>query len=311
MKLVDSGRLDKLEQFVRRHYTPYAYVSHFNAHSSEASLGIQIQEIIPDRSTKGSTIRIVELDDIVSCRWQVSQHHLKVSGLTRAYFARQVKRQYLNILQRSQNALLPSLYTKLVHIPQVSHAMSPLEKIVTKIHENSRISLDDFHRQGEKLNTVKNYFTLLSDLDMIQQENGHYVSGSRMKILEGQIESEELYATILGEVLQKRLKYMREVLHWTMLGSYLQWSNAYYFPAYEANRLIETERQDLINVYRRLYKEGFAIDETFQLRKITNAHILYEKDRYYIGDEEIFNGFTKTANREKILEPVPIQMIPN
>ena len=133
-----------------------------------------------------------------------------------------------------------------------------------------------------------------------------------MKLLEGQNESEELYAAILGEVLQKRLKYLREVLHWTMLGPYLQWSNAYYFPAYEAQRLIKTERQDLINVYQRLYRAGYEIDQMFQLRKILNAGILFEKSRRYIeGDQTIFDEFSATANKEKILEPIPTQMIPN
>jgi len=308
MRPIDSGRFTQLEKFIWRHFTPYAYVSTFDDHSSEASLGIQIQEIIPDRGTKGATIRVVELDDVVSCKWFVSNGRMRVSGLTRTHFASQVRRQYTNILQRSQNALLPSLYTRLVRIPQVSQAMSPLEKIVVKIHQDSRISPDQLHANVFKPATVQKYFTLLADLDMVRREDGHYVAGPRMKILEGEENSDEVYAAILGEVLQKRLKYMREILHWTMLGSYLQWSNAYYFPAYEANRLIKTERQDLIDVYRRLYKTGYDTDQMFQLRKIVNAHIINSRRNYYEGDPEIFDGYVRNANREKILEPLPMPL---
>jgi hypothetical protein len=304
MKATDSRRFEQLEKYIWRHFTPYSYVSDYDDETHEVSLGIQIQEIIQDRGSDGSTIKMVELDDIVSCKWSMLNGRVKVTGLTRSYFAGQVKRQYANILQRSQNALLPSLYTRLVKIPQVSHAMSPLERIIAKIHYDGRISAEQLRANIFKPATVQKYFTLLADLDIVSREDGHYVAGPRMKILEGEEDSEELYVTILGEVLQKRLKYMKEILHWTMIGSYLQWSNAYYFPAYEAERLIKTEKQDLIDVYRRLYQQGYDTDQLFQLRKVVSANIIRSKDNYYVGEEDIFNGYKETANKEKILEPV-------
>ena len=237
MKPADPGRIRDLEQYVWKHFSPYAYVSSFDRNNSKAGLGIQIQQIVPDQSEQGPTMKFYELDDVVTCKWRRTRKGLRISGVTSSSFAHQVQTQYRRILLRSQNALLPSLYKRLVQIPTVRHAMSPLERIITAIHIESRAAPEDIF-EPRRIPSAMRYFALLDDLDMIKQEDGYYVGGPRMKHLEGENQT-GLYSAILGEALEKRSKYMKEVLRWSMLGPYLQWSNAYYFPAFQAERLVE------------------------------------------------------------------------
>jgi hypothetical protein len=149
---------------------------------------------------------------------------------------------------------------------------------------------------------VRNYFTLLRDLDIIRAEGDNYVAGPKMRKVSVEESEEELYSRILAFVLEQRFDYIREVLKWTMMVPFLEWSNAYYFPAYEAGTLLRWKDDDYFGHYHRLYSRPKSdIEILAQTTKVRDAEVVLQQGDFWVGDEEIFEEFSKQSDREHLL----------
>ncbi|MCJ7506155.1 hypothetical protein MUP05_06780 [Candidatus Bathyarchaeota archaeon] len=293
----------------RRNVSPYAYLSSVDRESSTVSIGIQIQEAIMDHGEIGSTLRTVNLDNIGCFKWGRTQHgSFRFMGPSRKEFARHVKELYFSIIDRSQQVLLPSLYTRLVRVPEVNMAMSPLRKILIFLEKRGSISPTDLGRRlaGGEGDRARRYFTLLADLDFVKREGNEYVLGSEVgKLRAAEVQPPELYERILAEVIEKRSKYLHEVLHLTMMVPFLRWSNAYYFPSYEAGHLVEMENGELVSNYRRFYQmKHEPMTEMNQIQRILDIRVLSMKGDYFAGEPEIFRNYSADADNAAILEPI-------
>jgi hypothetical protein len=298
----------ELLSHLRRTLSPYLYLNEVDEDKGVANLGIEIQEAILDHGRGSeSAIRFIGLDNVASIKWKRTSRGIDVAGLNRNEFVKRVRERYVTIVERSHRALLPSLYKKLVRISEVNVALTPLKKILLWIDQNGSMAPRDFGRREGFLTKTNNYFGVLADLDFIKQEGRKYVAGRAMKSLQTDrmMRGEAVYEAILGEVLQKRKKYLTEVLHWTMIVPYLHWSNAYYFPAAMAGHLVKTEKDELINNYTRFYEGRHPLDvNTVQLDRIVTVDILSRQGGYYNGEEEILEQYLDSAERDTLLEGV-------
>ena len=128
MRLTESDRLQSrpLVSFLRRRYSPYLYLSEYDPESSRASLGIEVQEIVPDHKEGGnSEIRFVSLDDVASIKWKRQGNGFKISDMNRNEFVKRVNGRYMTITEHYQTALLHTLYARLVRISKVDMNMTP------------------------------------------------------------------------------------------------------------------------------------------------------------------------------------------
>jgi hypothetical protein len=293
--------------FVRRNFSPYAYLSSIDRDASEARIGLQIQEAIIDHGEIGSTIRTLNIDNVGLFKWRYMHGRMKLHGPSRRQVAMRANERYSAIVDRSQQLLLPSLYTKLVHVPEVEIAMTPLRKILMMLEKEKSVSHRDLGRRFTKDEgaKAKRYFSLLCDLDFVKEEKGRFVPGQSMSELRIDVRPPILYERILAEVIQKRSKYLKEVLHWTMMVASLRWSNAYYFPAYEAGHLIKMADEELGDNYKKFYGiKHEQATELDQIQKIIDNEVLVrEEEKYVRGREEIFTSYSRSADEAAILEP--------
>jgi hypothetical protein len=309
MKLTESERLQskQLTSYLRKRYSPYLYLSEFDSGSSKATLGIEIQEIVLDHKDQGnSEIKFISLPDVASIRWSRGKSGFKISEMNRNDFVKRVNDRYMTITEHSQIALLPTLYTRLVRIPQVDLNMTPLRNILVAVTENGFVLPNALGKKYEMVEQVRNYFSLLRDLKFIKEERGQFVAGPEMRNLQAsEVEPPELYETILGEVLRKQANYLQDVLHWTMITPFLRWCNAYYYPAFVAGHLVKAEQTELVSNYNRFYgsygrtQEGVV--ETGQIQRVVHVNILSKEGRYYEGEQTIFEEFMTNAKNDSIL----------
>jgi hypothetical protein len=270
-----------------------------------ARLGIEIQESIIDHSEKQqSVMRFYPLDNVASVAWKRSGRGIGFSGLSSNEFAKRAKNRFMTITERSQQALLPSLYKQIVRIPDVDMNMRPLKRILVGVSRRGRYSPSDFKRGPTEHQKVMNYFGLLAGMNFIKQEDGFYVPGSDMKNLQAeQLSTPQISEFILGEVIRTRTEYLREVLHWTLIVPYLRWCNAYYLPAYKAGHLMQADQEELASYYTRYYGRLHDISaEEPQLESIVNAKILaLRQERYYEGKQAILNEFAANVKQDPTL----------
>jgi len=301
-----TGLQRNILMYARRNLSPYVYVSSRSEKDSALQLGIRIPEVINDRSSDGSVLRFVFLDNVCAVKWITGPKKGHAQGPTRTEFQKQVKESYANIILHSQGALLPTLYGKMVRVPEVSMAMSPLRRILISLEELGRIATSEFEKTLKSNSAAKRYFTLLEDLRFIKLEGDYYVAGEGMTNLKAkEIEPPELYEQILGSVIEQRSKYLQEVLHWTMIVPYLRWSNSYYLPSYEVGRLVKMERNDLIDTYVRFHEARRPmLTYLGQIQHVLDVQILFSEGSCYRGSEEIFERYSRNADQEVVLQSV-------
>lgn len=285
---------------IRRTVSPYAYLS--QAEQNQATVGMQIQEVITDHSQGGSTIKFINFDNVAQYE-RSSGVKQKLSGPTRTQFIRQVRKQYLSIVDSSQKILLPSVYSRLVYVPEVNLSMNPLRKILIILQDQGSVTRDELGRRLSPVEKSGPYFSLLDELGYLQSEDEHYIPGLKMRNLQAdEVEPPELYERILGDVIRQRSKYLKEVLHWTMIVPYLRWCNSYYLPSYEAGRSIKLETNDFVDNYKRYY--GIRRDyptEINQIQRIVDAKAISKSEGFYEGQEDIFKEYSREADKEPLL----------
>ncbi len=298
---MDSSNKDRmihLLRYARRNLSTYIYFSDWDGKSAE--MGLQIQEPIIDEEG-GSAMRSLLLKKVGQIGYGLKN---KIEAPARSEFEMKVREQYMRIINHSHSALLPAIYQKVVHVPEVSLAMSPMRKILISLEEFGEISIDSLQKEL-RLSTANRFSTLLQELGFIEIQEGIISPGAKMKGLKAQsIDPPELYERILSEVIQQRSKYLTEVSHLTMIIPYLRWSNAYYLPSYEAGRLIRMGKEYYINNYISYYRmPEKRIVFVNQIQRVLDAKILTREKDYFVGDEGIFETYSKIADKEKILQP--------
>lgn len=291
----------KLLGSMRRNVSPYVYATEIS--SSRLSVGLMIQDVITDQGNDEATIKFIPLDSIGT----YERTSRKTRGPSKREFTKRAKDRYASIIYGSQTALLPSLYMKLVRVPEVSLSMTPLRKILRYIEDEGAMRFQQLEEIYPPEKSQK-YLTLLSDLDYVALEDGAYVPGKEMSRLHAaNVEPPVLFESILADVIQQRPKYLQDVLHWTMMVPYLRWSNAYYLPAYEAGKAIKLDRVDLIGNYRRFYRvKSNILSEVNQISNIVDSEALHRESGFYVGDEEILQRFSQEAEKVASLEPLRV-----
>jgi hypothetical protein len=294
----DTDKMKKLLKYARRNLSPYIYFSDWDGRSAE--MGLQIQEPIIDEEG-GSTIRFLLLKRVGQIQFEEGN---RINAPTRSEFERKVREQYMRIINHSHYALLPAIYDRVVRVPEVNLAMAPFRKILISLEEYGNISVDELQREL-RLSTINRFSALLQELGFIEIKEGVISPGAKMKGLKAQsIDPPELYEKILSEVIQQRSKYLTEVSHLTMIIPYLRWSNAYYLPSYEAGRLVRMGKDYYINNYISYYRmPEKRIVFVNQIQRVLDAEILTREKDYFVGDEKIFDTYSKIADKEKILQP--------
>ena len=271
----------------------------------EYRVGACVTEILDDAKLPRRTVRYVKLDNVATYRFRMKRGRVVIQGPGRRDVATRAGTAYRRIVQKSQDLLLPSLYGRLVSIPDVRLAMSPLRVILMMLERRNEVRPEMFITPKKSAAKVQNYFTLLEDLRIIKRENHHYVQGTELRRISLDESEEAFYSRILGSVLERRFEYIREVLKWTMMVPFLEWSNAYYFPAYEARALLRWKDEDYFGCYHRLYGRPRNEAETVsQTTKVKDARVVLRDAGFWVGDDEIFEEFSKQSDRQQLLESV-------
>lgn len=309
LRQVDRTPIGPLLKDLRQRFGPYVYISDYEPDTKTVYLGIEIHEVILDHSEEDkSMINYVQIDNVASATWSRLGNGFKIIGLSLPQFTKKVQERYTTITERSHKALLPSLYRSLVTIPDVDVNMRPLKRILVGITRNGQYSPEAFHKPPQKAEQVRNYFTLLSDMNYIRREDGHFVEGSGMKKLDADMEPYQMYQHILADVLREHNQYLKEVLRWTQITPFLRWSHSYYRPALSANSLLQLDRSELESYYNMFYGPWkVSPDEDItQIDAIVHAKILgYMKGQPYIyGFQQILDEYAENARADPLLAPI-------
>lgn len=261
-------------------------------------VGNYFPDIIDDCKTNKRTIRFHRIDGLFVADVKRGRGGtIVVSAPDRESIAGEMEKRLELIALKSENALLDTIYDKIVEIPSVQLAMTPIKEIIMSLHREGELDVKEFaHRRDKK--TAMRYVEFLAGLDYVVRDNGRLLPGKRMKEHERMPPSDdkELYQLVLSEILEKGYGYIRDYLHLTQIVPYLRVSNSYFLPSYASGKLLFLSEEEIRKHYLFYYRKTRPIIKIRgQINDIVDAHILEREENFVVGNEEIWKQYSRTV----------------
>lgn len=307
---VPANRLS--EEYVRniiyRRFSPYTFISSFEEENDivKVSVGLKVPEVLDDEKNGKRIIKFLKFENIFIIDGARERKKMILHAPSRREVIKFCNDRYTTVVSKSEQSLLKTTYKKLVLVPEVQVAMRPIRRILIKLERFGATNLGELINVQSRFSSKKGgrylqYLGLLEALNIVKKENGRYVQGSNMKNYIGRdISPPELYEQILAEVLERSYPYLREVLNLTMIVPFLRWSNAYYLPSYEANKMLYLEEKSLVEHYKRFYKTTTS-DPLDQIQRILDTKVIKREQNLIMGDSKILEDYFEKAEQDKIL----------
>lgn len=220
-----------------------------------------------------------------------------VTGSTRQEAFEKLRLQTSQLLRKSERALLGAAHTRMVRIPVVQMALSPIRNILVYLEELGSLPLGELQRTRKSPQQITNYVTLLQQIGYVKRENGTLVPGREFPRGTSDQTSTDVFDTMLARVMEESYQFLQQVLKLTQMVGYLRWSNSYYLTAFSAQHRVNLpipvweERHD--GYYPSSHRS--ALDKIGQLQRVLDSGIVVKQGPGVEGDPEITDRFFELA----------------
>jgi hypothetical protein len=255
-------------------------------------------DIVDDCRTWKRTIRFRRFDSVFIVDVKQGRGRTVVVEIPgRESVSMEMAKRLETITFRSETALLEAIHQKVVSIPSVQLAMTPIREIVVSLHREGELLLKEFC-SGRDREKAMRYVKFLRDLGFLEQENGRIVRGGNLRRHEERVYEDErsLYGAVLSEILETGYGYIRDYLHLTQIIPYLRVSNSYFLPSRSSGELLFLTAEELRKHYRFYYRVTKPLLKIKgQIDDIVDADIFDRDDELIIGKERIFQDYIEAA----------------
>jgi hypothetical protein len=305
----------KLPRFLKRNFGQGIYISKKREVDDKIylfSIGNCYPAFFHRPVDKPPVIKFANFKNIstVKVEWSEFDKKFKVTIPSRKNLIDKNKEKYSSIITSVENSLLDTTRLHYVKIPLVQNAMSRIIRILLDLEDYSQINLSHYYkRDREKL---LKYLKFLEDMDYVRKENELYVEGNRLNIIKhdlNKLESdrETLFNKILADVLKIGYPYMKKHLRLFQIVPYLRITTSYYYPSYQFEELLSIRKPEFTNFIADYRYSFYNIRSkalnghpdsklSKQINDVINSDIFEVKNENIIGNETIFNDFTKSFN---------------
>jgi len=295
-----SEIMDNVNAFVKTKISPSLFVS--DEYKLENNVFLyNINNCFPKRAWDNSEdiaiYRFISIYSIGTLKAEDLGKKIKVDIPDIAELQRKFNTEIQNIYRKSEIALLKTIHDNLVQIPLIQTAMTPIRVILEKVEEKGEVlPTESFGYHNPK--KVNKYVEFLVGLDFLKVEDNKIVPGCELNAIRSMdIPPKVFHKKVLSSVLNKGFAYIQEYLHLTLITPFIRLSNAYFFPSYQSNKLLEFGVKDFVDSHYDIYKIKKSRDKiASQLSYIVEQEILYESRKgFYIGQPEIYESFSHFA----------------
>ena len=260
-------------------------------------IGNYFPDIVHDCKTNKRIIKFHRVDGVfVADVRSTRSGKVIVRTPDRDQIASEMEKKLESITLRSENALLNAVYSRIVEIPSVQMAMTPIKEIIMSVHTDGELSVREFS-SGRGKQKASRYIEFLAGLEYITRDNGRLLPGENLKKHEENIQEEdsELYRTVLSDILGRGYSYVRDYLHLTQIIPYLRVSNSYFLPSHVFGELLFLSEEEIRKHYMFYYQKSRPLIKVKRhINDVIEARILNREEDYVVGNEDIWRQYTTT-----------------
>jgi hypothetical protein len=278
-------------------------LNQINAYEREAIIQVQHVNLIYDTRSRSRIFSQHVIPDVAKFTIKASPKEWTIRGPSKQEVIASMRRSQTTTLARSERTLLHTAYSRLVGIPVVQTAFSPLRNILVFLDDRGEIPIASLQRTGKSPERVENYLSLLERLKYTKREGKKIVPGPKFPTEAASREMTDIFDGILANVLEQEYPFILQVLRWTQIVGYLRWLNSYYLTSLLAETRINLPIPDLDWRYCEYYGCGHRseLERRGQLQRVLDTRIIVRRGGGVEGDEEITTRFFENARHDGLV----------
>src|SRR2546426_2008095 len=205
-------------RFLKQRYGPGFYVAEeqqVDDRSRKVKVGISVPEFVDDDKTKRRVVRFRNHEPVFIADVSTVGGRVRVIAPTLDRAFEEYRNIFLASRFKTEGALLKTMHERLVGIPLVSTALSPIREIIRYIHREQRVRLSDLKRGRGEAKALR-YLGFLEGLDFVRRADSAtttYLPGPAYYDHQPDFRRpEKLYNGILAQVLQEGFQYLAQYM---------------------------------------------------------------------------------------------------
>lgn len=201
--------------------------------------------------------------------------------------------------ERAERIIVTASSDQLARIGETQWVLAPVRMIVSNLLQKETIYDDEIERESPiKEQKLENYLKLLESLDLVRRVDNGYTHGNLFTTLLEKLKNNimDFKTAILSCIIRERYSMLREVFDISQLETFVHVDSCYYKPALEAEKILHLKRDTIINYYVVLYGRKSPIRLTYILDELVGANALKYSDKYYYGNQELFDKMLNMKN---------------
>jgi len=285
--------------FLKDKFGPGFYVSKVQKSDVrvKCKVATSIPEVIDDSKTGERLVKFHNFDPVFIADVSILPKGVRVTLPNRDSAYEELKALMQTTTLRSEGALLRTLHERLVHIPLVDTALTPIREIVKRLHSEKEVLLKDVAQVRGKEKALR-YLSFLQGLELVRKTNGdRYVPGIAFFAHEAKFLKEDgLYDAILAQVLQQGYHYLAQYLRLSQIVPFIRVSNSYFLPARIVRRLLYMRKDDFKSKYSNYYGRPKTVHRLFEyVDQVRRVRVFDPDERdFIVGDRRLFNRYIET-----------------
>ena len=274
-----------------------------DSYSRELELRATIVDMVVDSATGARTFFVAEGPIEGTFDLHLTSKGWRVEGPSKREVFAAHQKTALTRVERSENALLSVAHSRMVDIPTVQMALSPVRSIITYLDVKGSIDNSTLAGLRKSQDQLDKYVRLLKELGYVKSEKGLLVRGPEFPAGAQLVSPKEFYDGILSRVIELGYQYLRQVVRLTQMVGYLWWPNSYYLTALEAENRVHLSDIDLAERRSRYYpsRKRSQIEELSQLQRVLDTRIIRRESNGITGDETVTEQYFNQAHALGVL----------
>lgn len=302
-----SGETDCLENLntvVRRRIGDMCFVSGIPDERTDAiRVGIYSDEIISDSVSDDIRVRFVRRDNVFQGYFEEGDFGKILVFPDRDYIKKNIEKQKIRSIERSEGAVLESAGSMILRIPQVKNQMNPIYEIVSNLLYSGSVKRDHFNWKMEKMDR---YLDFLSDLDIVRVCKDEISPGPVMeRNMDSDMDYDNIYERMIGKVVEKNMVQMMYSLNMTHIQPFIRMSNANCMISRSEESALKWNPSKYLFYINRLYpgkKKGeiskiISNAATLSQVGIFSKERMDDRDTMFYCKDEIFGKYVRSCEQ--------------